>query len=76
MASEVFGVTVNGQSSSIMSILVLGAGTDYALLLVARYREELRHEQDKHAALRTRSARPGPAVVASAAHGHPRARSA
>ena len=35
------GVTVNGQSSSIMSVLVLGAGTDYALLLVARYREEL-----------------------------------
>ena len=35
------GVTINGQSSSIMSILVLGAGTDYALLIVARYREEL-----------------------------------
>ena len=35
------GVTINGQSSSIMSVLVLGAGTDYALLLVARYREEL-----------------------------------
>ena len=37
------GVTINGQSSSIMSILVLGAGTDYALLIVARYREELHH---------------------------------
>ena len=34
------GVTINGQSSSIMSVLVLGAGTDYALLIVARYREE------------------------------------
>jgi RND superfamily putative drug exporter len=33
------GVTVNGQSSSILSVLVLGAGTDYALLLVSRYRE-------------------------------------
>ena len=30
------GVTINGQSSSIMSILVLGAGTDYALLIVAQ----------------------------------------
>jgi RND superfamily putative drug exporter len=29
------GVTVNGQSSAILSILVLGVGTDYALLLVA-----------------------------------------
>ena len=42
------GVTVNGQSSSIMSVLVLGAGTDYALLLVARYREEL-HSHDRQA---------------------------
>ena len=66
MASEVVGVTVNGQSSSIMSILVLGAGTDYALLLVARYREELRHEQDKHAALANALSASGPAIVASA----------
>ena len=66
MVSEVGGVTVNGQSSSIMSILVLGAGTDYALLIVARYREELRHEQDKHTALATALAAAGPAVVASA----------
>ncbi len=35
-------LTVNGQSQAILSILVIGAGTDYALLLVARYREELR----------------------------------
>ena len=45
------GVTVNGQSSSILSILVLGAGTDYALLLVSRYREELRKHEDKHEAM-------------------------
>ena len=59
------GVTVNGQSSSIMSILVLGAGTDYALLLVARYREELRREPDKHVALATALRTAGPAIVAS-----------
>ncbi len=61
------GVTINGQSSSIMSILVLGAGTDYALLLVARYREELHHTIDKHVAMRTALASAGPAIFASAA---------
>jgi RND superfamily putative drug exporter len=60
------GVTINGQSSSIMSVLVLGAGTDYALLLVARYREELHHTEDKHAAMRTALASAGPAIFASA----------
>jgi RND superfamily putative drug exporter len=61
------GVTINGQSSSIMSVLVLGAGTDYALLLVARYREELHHTIDKHEAMRTALASAGPAIFASAA---------
>ncbi len=60
------GVTINGQSSSIMSILVLGAGTDYALLLVARYREELHHTADKHEAMRAALASAGPAIFASA----------
>jgi RND superfamily putative drug exporter len=53
------GVTINGQSSSIMSVLVLGAGTDYALLLVSRYREELHRETDRHQAMRTAWPRPG-----------------
>ncbi|HET8643208.1 MAG TPA: efflux RND transporter permease subunit [Pseudonocardiaceae bacterium] len=35
-------LTLNGQSQGILFILVFGAATDYALLLVARYREELR----------------------------------
>ncbi len=61
------GANVNGQSSSIMSVLVLGAGTDYALLLVARYREELHREADKHVAMRTALASAGPAIFASAA---------
>jgi RND superfamily putative drug exporter len=64
--SEV-GVTINGQSSSIMSVLVLGAGTDYALLLVARYREELHRETDRHEAMQTALASAGPAIFASAA---------
>jgi RND superfamily putative drug exporter len=59
------GVTVNGQSSSILSVLVIGAGTDYALLLVSRYREELRQHQDKHLAMRLAVERAGPAILAS-----------
>src|SRR3954447_683353 len=61
------GVTINGQSSSIMSVLVLGAGTDYALLLVARYREELHRSADKHTAMQTALRSAGPAIFASAA---------
>ena len=61
------GVTINGQSSSIMSVLVLGAGTDYALLIVSRYREELHHTSDRHVAIAEAMRSAGPAVFASAA---------
>ena len=59
------GVTINGQTSGILSVLVFGVGTDYALLLVARYREELRRHEDKHEAAAIALRRAGPAVVAS-----------
>jgi RND superfamily putative drug exporter len=59
------GVTVNGQSSAILSILVLGVGTDYALLLVARYREELRNHEDRHEAMELALRTAGPAIFAS-----------
>jgi RND superfamily putative drug exporter len=61
------GVTINGQSSAIMSVLVLGAGTDYALLIVARYREELHRTEDRHVAMQAAMRSAGPAVFASAA---------
>ncbi len=59
------GVTVNGQSAGILPVLVFGAGTDYALLLVARYREELRLRDDKHEAMAEALRRAGPAILAS-----------
>ena len=61
------GLTVNGQSSFILIVLVFGAGTDYALLLIARYREELRNYEDRHDAMAHAVHRAGPALVASSA---------
>ncbi len=59
------GVTVNGQTAGIALILVFGAGTDYALLLVARYREELRRNESTYKAMRLALAGAAPAIIAS-----------
>ena len=58
-------LTVNAQSAGILTVLVFGAGTDYALLLVARYREELRRNEDRHHAMAIALHRSGPAILAS-----------
>ncbi len=60
-------LTVNAQSAGILSVLVLGAGVDYALLVVARYREELHHFEDRHEAMAHALHRAAPAVLASGA---------
>ncbi|WP_330354132.1 MMPL family transporter [Streptomyces chartreusis] len=60
-----FGTSVSGQSSGIMTILVFGAGTDYALLLVSRYREELRRIERPYDAMVAALKGCGPAVLAS-----------
>jgi RND superfamily putative drug exporter len=60
-------MVVNDQSQYILGILVIGAGTDYALLLVARYREELRRHEDRHEAMALALHRSAPAIIASAA---------
>ncbi|KUO18605.1 MMPL family transporter [Streptomyces dysideae] len=67
LLTEHAGLTVNGQSAGILTVLVFGAGTDYALLLVARYREELRRHEDRHEAMALALHRAGPAVIASGA---------
>lgn len=58
-------VPVNGQSVGILPILVFGAGTDYALLLIARYREELRLHERPSVAMAVALRRAGPAILAS-----------
>ena len=59
------GLTVNAQSVGILDVLVFGASTDYALLIVARYREELRRHDRRHAAMAEALRRAGPAIIAS-----------
>ncbi len=59
------GLTVNAQSAGILTVLVFGAGTDYALLIVARYREELRRHEDRHEAMAFGLHRASPAILAS-----------
>ncbi|QCU77299.1 MMPL family transporter [Citricoccus sp. SGAir0253] len=60
-------ISLNGQSQGILSILVIGAATDYSLLLVARYREELRHHRHAAGALRAAWTGSFGAITASAA---------
>ena len=45
-------IKLDGQSQGILSVLVIGAATDYALLLIARYREELHHFESRYEAMR------------------------
>ena len=61
------GLTVDLQSQSIGTILVFGVGVDYALLLIARYREALHRQTDRHAAMAEALRRSFPAIAASAA---------
>jgi RND superfamily putative drug exporter len=59
------GETVSSNSTSILVVLMFGVGTDYCLLLVSRYREELRRLEDKHEAMEHALSRSGPAILAS-----------
>ncbi|WP_127784057.1 MMPL family transporter [Rhodococcus sp. X156] len=59
-------VTLTGQSQGILFVLVLGAGTDYALLLISRYREELHSCPSRADAMIRAWRRSAPAIVASA----------
>ncbi|MFE1431716.1 MMPL family transporter [Streptomyces griseoaurantiacus] len=60
-------VRVDGQVQGILSILVIGAATDYALLLTARFREELAAREDRFAAARAALRRSWSTIAASAA---------
>ncbi|HEU4451036.1 MAG TPA: MMPL family transporter [Gaiellaceae bacterium] len=59
------GFSITGQAAGVASVLVFGAATDYALLLVARYRDELRVHEDTHEAMRVALRGAAPAILAS-----------
>ena len=60
------GLQVTSISTSLLLVLMFGAGTDYCLLLVARYVEQLHTNEDKHEAITTAIPRAAPAIMASA----------
>ncbi|HEX6022408.1 MAG TPA: MMPL family transporter [Solirubrobacter sp.] len=57
--------TVSGQSTAILIVLMFGAGTDYCLLIVSRFRDELARMSDVEKAMKRAAARTGPAIFAS-----------
>ena len=65
LVAEATGSTLSGQATSLMVILLFGAGTDYGLLLISRYREELRRESDARVALTAALGETWEAIAAS-----------
>ena len=59
------GMEVDSTSTSLLAVLIFGAGTDYCLLLVSRYRDDLRHTADAGGALRNAMPHAVPAIMAS-----------
>ncbi|MGE2689216.1 MMPL family transporter [Mycolicibacterium pulveris] len=63
--AQAVGMTPDGSTSGITSVLVFGAGTNYALLLISRYREELGRNENHRTALGIAVRQAGPAILAS-----------
>ena len=59
------GATVSSNGTSILIVLLFGITTDYCLLLVSRYKEELHRIEDKHDAMQRAVSRTGPTILAS-----------
>ena len=66
-ALAAFNVPWDESTIGILSVLVFGAGTNYALLLIARYRDELRNHEDRHEAMAAALPRAAEAILASGA---------
>jgi RND superfamily putative drug exporter len=60
------GIVIDPAAAGITSVLVFGAATDYALLLIARYRDRLRQEDSRFHAMQVALRRTAEAIIASA----------
>lgn len=66
MMAEAGWFDINSQTASIMTVLLFGVGTDYALIITARYREALRTEPDRHLAMQTAMRAIGETILSAA----------
>ncbi len=66
LLADRFGLPINGQTTAVMSVLMFGAGTDFTLFIVARYREEWGRQPTRWAAMRVAMSHVGPAIASSA----------
>ncbi|SNY45725.1 MMPL family transporter [Paractinoplanes atraurantiacus] len=65
LLSQHTSLAIDASTNGIITVLVFGAGTDYALLIISRYREELHRHEDRFEAMRQALKGAGPAVLAS-----------
>ena len=66
LLTDNLGLALNGQVTAIMAVLMFGAGTDFTLFIVSRYREELPVRDDKFDAIRATMRAVGPSIASSA----------
>ena len=66
LLADNFELALNGQVTAIMAVLMFGAGTDFTLFIVSRYREELPVREDKFAAIGATMRAVGPSIASSA----------
>ena len=66
LLTDNLGLALNGQVTAIMAVLMFGAGTDFTLFIVSRYREELPIREDKFDAIRATMRAVGPSIASSA----------
>ena len=66
LLTDNFALALNGQVTAIMAVLMFGAGTDFTLFIVSRYREELPLRDNRFEAIATTMRAVGPSIASSA----------